>query len=587
MDIPFDIGRYINAQIRCVTEKLELFEHEFDPQVRPADPRHGDYQANGILPYAKRQRTNPRKLGETLQQALETYFAEQSIAITIEIAGPGFLNFRILPQLLQSWLQHYSTIDALKKGAGTRLAGKTIIIDYPSPNAAKQMHIGHLRPIVIGEAIYRLIEFSGANVIRDDHLGDWGTNFGTLIMAIKHEQCDIQQLGEHALAEIERLYKLGTAMEKNEPSLRDISRNELLKLQQGDPENTLLWKQIVALSQSAFNKIYQLLDMHDGETHGESFYRDQVERIYEEMEACDLSQESEGALVIFHPEHPRFAKQPFMIRKTDGASNYATTDLATILYRTEHFKADEVAYVTDGRQQDHFQQLFITVKKWYEKKGYPMPKLQHVWFGTILGEDGKAIKTRSGDPILLKNVLDEGQEKALAIVEEKNPALPTAEKQHIAKVVGISAIRYADLSQNRSQDYVFSWQKLLSFDGNTAPYLLYAVARIHAIFRKADIDTPSSENGAKLIEEENECTLARKLAGFPSAIDLALAELRPHFLCTYLYELAGAFSSFYNANRILVDAPEIRSRRLMLCRRTALFLETGLRLLGIEPLKRM
>jgi len=426
-------------------------------------------------------------------------------------------------------------------------------------------------------------------MIRDNHIGDWGTNFGTLIRQIKKEGYDLDNPGAKPLAELEALYKAGTAEEKEDDSIREQSRQELVKLQNGDPENTKLWEKIVAVSNAAAAKIYAMIGVESDYTLGESFYRDKVDRIYKELGEVGLSEESEGALVVFHREHPRFKDYPFLIRKRDGASNYASTDLATILYRKEHFQAKEIVYVTDGRQQDHFEQLFLTATKWFDAKGYDLPRLKHVWFGTILGEDGKAIKTRSGEPILLGALLEEAIERAYTIVTEKNADLPEEERRNIAEVVGIGAVRYADLSQNRTQDYVFAWERLLAFEGNTAPYLLYAAARIHSIFRKAELEPhrKRDEEAASAPETEQELSLARKLMVFPVVMDIAISDLRPHHLCTYLYELAGEFSSFYSANKVIVDDPAVKSRRLLLCSRTLHTLETGLRLLGIEPLKRM
>jgi arginyl-tRNA synthetase len=293
--------------------------------------------------------------------------------------------------------------------------------------------------------------------------------------------------------------------------------------------------------------------------------------------------------VVFHPEHPRFKTQPFIIRKADGASNYASTDLATALYRAEHFKADGIVVVTDFRQADHFEQLFLTVRKWFAAKNYRVPELHHVTFGAVTGEDGKALKTRSGDVIKLKALLDEAVERAFAIVSAKNPELDEAERREIARIVGIGAVQYADLSQNRSSNYVFSWDKMLALDGNTAPYLLYAVARIHSIFRKADVTPgdPAPEAAATALETPTEIGLARKLAKFPDAIRLAGESLRPHYLGLYLFELAGDYSTFNNADKVLVDEAPVRARRLLLCARTLLVLETGLTLLGLRTLTRM
>jgi len=314
----------------------------------------------------------------------------------------------------------------------------------------------------------------------------------------------------------------------------------------------------------------------------------------DEVRALKLAEESDGALVVFHDEVPRFARNaerpnPFMVRKADGASGYASTDLATALYRSEHFKADGIAIVTDFRQGDHFEQLFLTVKKWFVAKGYHLPQLHHVSFGAVTGEDGKALKTRDGGTIKLKALLDEAEERAYAVVNEKNADLPEDERRTIARVVGVGSVQYADLSQNRSSNYVFSWDKMLSLDGNTAPYLLYAVARIHSIFRKSGAapDSAGAQSAASPVETPAEIALSRKLVQFADTIRLATDSLRPHYLCLYLYELAGAFSGFYTDDRVLVDDPAIRARRLFLCSRTALVLETGLNLLGLKTLSRM
>jgi arginyl-tRNA synthetase len=292
--------------------------------------------------------------------------------------------------------------------------------------------------------------------------------------------------------------------------------------------------------------------------------------------------------VVFHPEHPRFKTQPFLIRKADGASNYASTDLATVAWRAEHFRADGVVVVTDFRQSDHFEQLFLTAKKWFAAKNYRLPELHHVTFGAVTGEDGKALKTRSGDVIKLRDLFDEAEQRAFALVTAKSPDLPEAERREIARTVGIGAVQYADLCQNRSSNYVFSWDKMLALDGNTAPYLLYAVARIRSIFRKAGLDPAAPPvTGATAPETAQELALARKLAQFPDAVQLATAQLRPHFLCLYLFELAGLFSSFYAADKVIVDDPPVRARRVLLCHRTLIVLETGLHLLGLRTLERM
>ncbi|MBS0632991.1 MAG: arginine--tRNA ligase [Verrucomicrobia bacterium] len=588
MPTAFNLAADLDTALQSAAHAAGLADAAaFAPEVRPADPKHGDYQANGVLGYAKARKLNPRGVAEQLIAALP---ASVTADYEATIAGPGFINFTLKPAALVAWLRAHDSAEHLAAGAAAAHAGQTWVVDYSSPNTAKQMHVGHLRSAVIGEAICRLLAFTGATVIRDNHLGDWGTQFGKLIYAYKR-WADPAALEADAIAELERLYKLGNdATPDGSPELEEAKR-ELVKLQTGDPENLALWQKFSEVSLAAFQTIYDRLGITFDHNLGESFYNDKLDRVYAELTATTppIAEVSEGALVVFHPEHPRFKTQPFLIRKADGASNYGSTDLATALYRTEHFKADGIVVVTDFRQGDHFEQLFLTVKKWFAAKGYRLPELHHVTFGAVTGEDGKALKTRDGGTIKLKALLDEAEERAYAIVSEKNAELPEAERRAIAQVVGIGAVQYADLSQNRSSNYVFSWEKMLALDGNTAPYLLYAVTRVHSIFRKLGI-TPgdaATESAASPLETPAEFALARKLVKFPNALDTALTTLRPHFLCIYLYELAGEFSSFYNAEKVAVDDPAVRARRLQLCARTLLTLETGLHLLGLRTLTRM
>ncbi|HWA88018.1 MAG TPA: arginine--tRNA ligase [Opitutus sp.] len=616
MRVSFNLAAEFDSALQAAAVAAGLADAPaFSPEVRTADPKHGDYQANGVLGYAKARKLNPRAVAEKLLAALPAALRELA---DVAIAGPGFINFTLKPAALLDWLRTHDSASHLRSGAAFEHANQTWVVDYSSPNTAKQMHVGHLRSAVIGEAICRLLEFTGARVIRDNHLGDWGTQFGKLIYGYKR-WADPAKLAADPIAELERLYRLGhDATPDGSPAL-DEARAELVKLQAGDPGNAALWKKFSEVSLAAFQQIYDRLGIRFDHNLGESFYNDKLDRIYRELISTNppLAVESEGALVVFHPEHPRFKTQPFIVRKTDGASNYATTDLATALYRAEHFHADGIVVVTDFRQADHFEQLILTLKKWFAAKNYRLPEFHHVTFGAVTGEDGKALKTRSGDVIKLKDLLDEAEARALAIVTEKNPEdIPEPERREIARVVGIGAIQYADLSQNRSSNYVFSWDRMLALDGNTAPYLLYAVARIHSIFRRAGLaspppndSAPSShchtlydkggchimyDNGAESfarqaapLETPTEIALARKLVKFPDAIRLATDTLRPHFLCLYLFELAGDYSTFNNADKVLTDDPTVRARRLLLCARTLLILETGLHLLGLRTLTRM
>ncbi|MFW6218117.1 MAG: arginine--tRNA ligase, partial [Verrucomicrobiota bacterium] len=516
MQIWFNPSQGIENALNRVASRTEGFGPDFAPGVRPADPKFGDYPANGVLGHAKRVGANPRELGQRLIDAAKASGEFDPALVELSLAGPGFINFKLTSAFLWQWQLDFSTTEDYRSGAGELKKGRKIVIDYPSANTAKQAHIGHLRPMVIGEAIARLLDFCGADTIRDNHIGDWGTNFGTLIMKIKRDGIDLGALGDNALGALDRLYKEGSALEKEDPRLRDLSRAELVKLQQGDEENTALWRRIVDISMTAFDQLFAQMGVHVDIALGESFYRDKVDRVYEELTEIGLAEESEGALVVWHDEVKKFARDnerpyPFNIRKQDGASNYATTDLATILYRVEEFKADEVVYLTDARQQDHFQQLFLTTEKWFKAKGYPLPAMSHVWWGTILGPDKKPFKTKSGETIKLQALLDEARERAFAVVSEKNPGLDETERRAIADAVGIGALKYADLSSNRTQDYVFDWDRMLSFEGNTAPYLLYAVARINSIFRKAGAAPEDGFAEASPLETDTEHALARKL----------------------------------------------------------------------------
>ena len=581
MEISHDLSEYLSETLRIAAQKVDGFDDAFEPQVRVADERFGDFQANGVLPFAKRKGQNPRALAEQLIQTLPP-----SEDWEVSLAGPGFVNFSLSPGFLLRWMQAYGSDDTIR-GAGKVGQSRKIVLDYSSPNTAKQMHVGHIRSTIIGESLARLLEHRGHEVIRDNHLGDWGTQFGMLLLAIKREQVNLDELGDEPIARLENLYRTGNALTKEDESALTEAREELVKLQKGDPENLALWQKIRDLSMDSFERIYDLLGVRFDHAHGESFYRDQVDAVYAGLQERGICREDAGALVVFHPEHKRFAKQPFIIRKSDGASNYATTDLATLAYRTSEWRAEQVIYVTDGRQRDHFEQLFLTTEKWFEAENKTLPTLSHVWFGTILGEDNKAIKTRDGEPIKLIDLLNEAIQRAAEMVQEKNPDLAEEEIRRRAQVIGLGAVKYADLSQDRTLDYVFSWDKLLAMQGNTAPYLQYAVARISSIFRKFEGDLASLEENARPPKTEHERSLARKLVFFPLALEQTVKELKPHFLCTYLFELATGFSSFYNQDKVMVSDPAERSLRLMLCARTKLFLETGLRILGIETLEEM
>ena len=582
----FDVEKKLESSTNVAACAAGLDTTMFTADVRPADPRFGDFQVNGSLPYAKRLKTNPREVAQKLVTAFEKDISLTSVA-DLSIAGPGFINFKFKPQFYSNWLAAFATESDFKESASRFYSDERVVVDYGSPNTAKQMHVGHIRSVVIGEAICRLLEFCGAEVTRDNHIGDWGTPYGKLFFAYKRH-LDESALTEDPLGELERLYKLGSELAGEDEAVLDECREELVKLQAEDPGAMALWEKVNELSIAALKDVYDQLDVTFDCYLGESFYRDKVQQVYDELSDSDLAEESKGALIVFHPEHKRYAKQPFIIRKSDGASNYATTDLATMLYRHEHFNATRIIIVTDDRQKDHFEQLDLTTAKWFERTGRERPIFNHVMFGKITGEDGKPIKSRSGDPIRLKDLIAEAIERAYAVVKEKNPDLSDAELEHIAQTVGVGAIKYADLSPNRTSDYVFSWDKLLSFEGNTAPYLLYATARIQSIFRK--LEGPQKEGlekRASTLETDEEIALARKIVEFVGALQTTIETLRPHMLCLYLHELAGTFSAFYSANKVIVEEEGVQARRLILCSRTLLALKIGLSLLGIKTLERM
>ena len=417
MSVWFNPAREIDALLRKAAASVPGLEADFNPELKPSDPRHADFQANGVLAAAKKAKANPRALATALVEAVRAQGGLDDKIVQMEVAGPGFINFKLTPAALGAWLREYRDESKWRAGAARLMGGRKVVIDYPSPNTAKQMHVGHLRPIVIGEAVARLIEFCGADLVRDNHIGDWGTNFGILILAIRRAGFQLDAKSPSALEDLERLYKEGSVATKADPALMDAARAELAKLQSGDPANTALWKEIVEVSNAACQRIYDQFGLRTDVILGESFYRDKVDQVYAELAKHKLAEESEGALVVWHDEEPRFSrdaetKMPFIVRKKDGSSNYASTDLATLLYRAEHFKADEIVYVTDGRQQDHFHQLFLTGAKWFKASDRKLPRLRHVWFGTILGEDGKAIKTKSGDPVRLQALIDGATQRA-------------------------------------------------------------------------------------------------------------------------------------------------------------------------------
>ncbi|MDP6793985.1 MAG: arginine--tRNA ligase [Verrucomicrobiota bacterium] len=565
-------------------EKLQQVVNALMPEadvsnilVRPCpEPKFGDYQTNALIGLAKRNQLNPREFAAQVVEQLDvTEYCEP-----IEIAGPGFLNFRLKAMALSDSLAGAARGEHLFYH--TDAEPRTVVIDYSSPNVAKPMHVGHIRSTILGYALAKVFRLLGHKVVTDNHIGDWGTQFGKLLVGWK-EHLDKEALGQDALAEMERLYKLVNAASDGDEAVLARARNELVKLQDGDAENLAIWHEMIDLSRHQFDEIYSRLRVNFDETLGESFYNDRLKGVVDELIAQGIAEESEGAQVVFFNDHKSLKKHPAIVRKSDGAANYTTTDLATLEHRQNTWQPSEVIYVTDGRQQLHFQQLFALYDRWKPNHGM---KFNHVWFGAILGEDGRPFKTRSGEIIRLAGLLDEAEQRAFDTVSKKNPDLPEEERNEIARVVGLGAIKYADLSGNRQSDYVFNWDTMLALVGNTAPYLLYAFTRIRSIFRKLG-DESLTRPKAFALDQAEELTLAKHLLRFGLVLELVIEECRPNYLCNYLYELAGHFGSFYENCPVLQAGGDTRTQRLALCNLTGQVLQTGLETLGLETTDRM
>jgi arginyl-tRNA synthetase len=538
-----------------------------------ADTRFGDYQANAAMVLAKEAKTNPRALAATIAEK----FDSGDVCEKPEIAGPGFLNFRLKP----AWAAGQLSALAVDPRCGVPATDipQRVIIDFSSPNIAKPMHVGHIRSTILGDALARIARFLGHEVVTDNHLGDWGTQFGKVLYGWKH-LLDRAALERDPVAEMTRLYREVNALEQTDPAVHRAAREELVKLQRGDAENRAIWQQLVDLSWAEFDDIYQRLNIRFDERLGESFYDPSLGGLVENLLGRGIAEVSEGAVCLFFPEEPALADKPCLIRKSDGGFLYATTDLATIEYRRERWKPDAVWYVTGAPQQLHFHQIFAAARR----MGVAT-RLEHIAFGSILGEDHKLMKTRSGDNVALRDVLDEGVARARAMIEEKNPDLPETEKETIARIVGLGAVKYAELSQHRMTDYVFSWAKMLSLQGNTAPYLQNAYVRVQSIFRKLGAEpdlTREIELGTPA-----ELALAKKLLQFGEIVPLVLHDFRPNLLANHLFETANAFHSFYEACPVLKSEGITQHSRLVLCAATARVLRQGLDLLGVEVPERM
>ncbi|END8984236.1 arginine--tRNA ligase [Proteus mirabilis] len=552
-----------------------------EPLVRQsAKVQFGDYQANGVMGAAKKMGIPPRQLAEKILEHLDI----TDIADKVEIAGPGFINIFLSP----IWVAQQAEFALADEHLNiTKVTPETIVIDYSSPNVAKQMHVGHLRSTIIGDASARTLSFLGHNVIRANHLGDWGTQFGMLIAYLEKKQNE--NAADMALADLEEFYREAKKCYDEDEVFAERARNYVVRLQGGDEYCRTMWRKLVYITMQQNQLTYQRLNvtLTEDDIMGESLYNPMLPGIVADLKAKGLAVESEGATVVFLDEYKNKEGEPMgvIIQKKDGGYLYTTTDIACAKYRHEQLHANRVLYYIDSRQHQHLMQAWTIVRK----AGYipDSMSLEHHMFGMMLGKDGRPFKTRSGGTVRLTDLLDEAHERALTLIREKNPDMDEEELNNIARVVGIGAVKYADLSKNRTTDYIFDWDLMLSFEGNTAPYMQYAYTRVASIFKRADIDESALTQPISLTQP-HEKQLALRLVQFDETITQVAREGTPHVMCAYLYDLAQSFSGFYENCPILsAEDDNVRQSRLKLARLTARTLKQGLETLGIETVDRM
>ena len=551
-----------------------------DPVVRrSANPSFGDYQANAAMALGKRAGRPPREVAEAIIEKLDV----DDLCDKVEVAGPGFINLTLRSDALEEMTE--ALLDDRRMGVMTVGAGETVVVDYSSPNVAREMHVGHLRSTVSGDSLARTLEFLGHTVIRQNHFGDWGTQFGMLIEHLADEGWRPE--GDHRIADLNALYQAANERFKSDEGFSERARRRVVALQSGEEGTLRLWRALVEESARHFEQVYARLGvtLRGEDIRGESFYNNQLPVVAAELEERGLARIDDNALCAFPDGFTNRDGDPLpvIVRKADGGFGYAATDLAAIRFRAGTLGADEVVYVVDARQSQHFAMVFAVAREagWLP----PDVRAEHVAFGMILGTDGRPFRTRSGDTVKLVDLLDEAEERAAAVVADKNPELSEEERAAVARVIGIGAIKYSDLANDRVKDYVFDWDRMLAFEGNTAPYLQYAHARIRSIFRRAEGTTHGS---SIVVGEVAERDLALQLLSLPSVIISTAEHLQPHRLCTYLYDTASAFTTFYEKCPVLrAETEELRSSRLALCELTARTLALGLSLLGIEAPDRM
>jgi arginyl-tRNA synthetase len=546
-------------------------------------PNFGDYQANGVMGAAKKLKTNPRELATKVVEQLDL----AGIADNVELAGPGFINIHLNKSWLAALLAGISNDKQL--GVAPNEVRQTVVVDYSAPNLAKEMHVGHLRSTIIGDAVVRAIEFKGDTVIRQNHMGDWGTQFGMLIAHLSDKLAG-NEVAETALSDLENFYRQAKVRFDEEEGFADRARDYVVKLQSGDADCAVLWKQFIDISITHSEDIYQKLNvtLTRDDIMGESAYNHDLPAVINELMSQNIAEESQGAKVVFINEMAnKDGEAPvFIVQKSGGGYLYATTDLSACRYRSDNLKADRIIIFTDARQSLHFKQVEIVSRKagfLPEHVGY-----DHCPFGMMMGDDGKPFKTRTGGTIKLAELLDEAVTRATKLIAEKNPDYSAEKLAEISEKVGIGAVKFADLSKNRTSDYIFNWQTMLSFEGATAPYLQYAYSRIQSIFSKANVDVNELSQAINVVEPQ-EKALALKILQLEDVLDAVISECMPNLLCNYLYELASLYMTFYEACPILKDGidTQIRDSRLALCALISKTLKQGLDILGIETMERM
>ena len=575
---------------KILNEKISQALHDAGAENSPAvvkvsaRPEFGDYQANGIMGAAKKLKMNPRDLAAKVLEKLDL----SGIVDKLEVAGPGFINIHLKNEWLQAETE--KTLSSEHLGIEKTSSPETVVIDYSAPNLAKEMHVGHLRSTIIGDSIARVLDFSGHKVIRQNHVGDWGTQFGMLLTFFEEQSRSGQGTDiSIQLADLEKFYQAAKVRFDEDQEFAKTARENVVKLQAGDTKFLKLWKQFIDTSLDHCDAIYKVLGvlLTRDDVMPESAYNDDLANVIQDLDKAKLLTKDQGAQCVFLDEFKGKDDKtiPMIVQKSDGGYLYATTDLAALRYRHNKLAMDRGLYLVDARQSLHLKQVFAVGKK----AGFlpEITQLEHMAFGTMMGKDGTPFKTRSGGTVKLIDLLDEAQSRAFDLVSKKNPDLDEASRKSIAKTVGIGAVKYADLSKNRTSDYIFNWDTMLSFEGNTAPYLQYAYTRIQSIFRKADYNAQENADYKILLTEPAERQLAIKLQQLVEAIEIVAKDGTPNILCNYLYELAGNFMTFYEACPIMKAEGDLKQSRLQLSQLTADTLKTGLNLLGIDVMQRM